>query len=81
MIFSLHIIDAALGLGNIRSLHRHWPEVEKMLVMVDSFKTPRALWHTDAEFSRRMLGEWDKIEPYKARGFIAEWPAGETCDR
>ena len=90
VIFSLPIIDAALGLANIRSviclgntwtarrypmtLHRHWPEVEKMLVMVDSFRTPRALWHTDAEFSRRMLREWDKIEPYKAKGFIAEWP-------
>jgi uncharacterized SAM-binding protein YcdF (DUF218 family) len=94
VIFSLPIIDAALGLANIRSviclgntwtarrypmtLHRHWPEVEKMLVMVDSFRTPRALWHTDAEFSRRMLHEWHKIEPYKARGFIAEWPACET---
>jgi len=28
------------------TLHRHWPEVEKMLVMVDRFETPRALWHT-----------------------------------
>jgi uncharacterized SAM-binding protein YcdF (DUF218 family) len=90
VIFSLPIIDAAIGLKNIRSviclgntwtarrypmtLHRHWPEVEKMLVMVDTFKTPRSLWHTDAEFSRRMLSEWDKIEPYKARRFIAEWP-------
>jgi uncharacterized SAM-binding protein YcdF (DUF218 family) len=90
VIFSLPVIDAALGLSNIRSviclgntwtarrypmtLHRHWPEVEKMLVMVDSFATPRALWHTDPEFSRRMLREWDKIEPYKAKGFIAEWP-------
>ena len=90
VIFSLPIINAALGLANIRSviclgntwtarrypmtLHRHWPEVEKMLVMVDSFRTPRALWHTDAEFSRRMLSEWDKIELYKAKGFIAEWP-------
>ena len=97
VIFSLPIIDAALGLANIRSviclgnswtarrypmtLHRHWPEVEKMLVTVDSFRTPRALWHTDAEFSRRMLHEWLKIEPYKARGFIAEWPACETRDR
>jgi len=79
VIFSLPIIDAALGLNNIRSviclgntwtarrypmtLHRHWPEVEKMLVMIDSFETPRSLWHTDAEFSRRMLNEWDKIEP------------------
>jgi hypothetical protein len=22
----------------------------------------------------RVLAEWDKIEPYKAMGFIAEWP-------
>jgi uncharacterized SAM-binding protein YcdF (DUF218 family) len=90
IIFSLPIIDAALGLNNIRSviclgntwtarrypmtLHRHWPKVEKMLVMVDSFKTPRPLWHTDPEFRRRVLLEWDKIEPYKAKGFIADWP-------
>ena len=88
--FSLPVIDAALGLANIRSviclgnswtarrypmtLHRHWPEVEKMLVTVDSFATPRALWHTDPEFRRRILFEWDKIEPYRAKGFIAEWP-------
>ena len=66
VIFSLPVIAAALGLKNIRSviclgnrwtarrypmtLHRHWPEVEKMLVTVDSFATPRALWHTDPEF-------------------------------
>jgi uncharacterized SAM-binding protein YcdF (DUF218 family) len=91
VIFSLPVIDAALGLKNIRSviclgntwtarrypmtLHRHWPEVEKMLVTVDSFATPRWRWHTDPAFRRRILGEWDKIEPYKAKGFIAEWPA------
>jgi uncharacterized SAM-binding protein YcdF (DUF218 family) len=90
VMFSLPVIDAALGLNNVRNviclgntwtgrryamtLHRHWPEVEKMLITVDSFKTPRALWHTDGEFRRRVLSEWDKIEPYKARGFIAEWP-------
>ena len=90
VIFSLPLIDAVLGLRNIRSviclgntwtarrypmtLHRHWPEVEKMLITVDSFETPLALWHTDPEFRIRVLSEWDKIEPYKARGFIAEWP-------
>jgi uncharacterized SAM-binding protein YcdF (DUF218 family) len=90
VICSLPILDAALGLKNIRSviclgnrwtarrypmtLHRHWPEVEKMLVTVDSCATPLALWHTDPEFRRRVLDEWDKIEPYKAKGFIAEWP-------
>ena len=92
VIFSLPIIDAALGLDNIRSviclgntwtarrypmtLHRHWPEVEKLLVTVDSFATPRSQWHTEPEFRRRVLHEWDKIEPYKAKGFIAEWPVG-----
>jgi uncharacterized SAM-binding protein YcdF (DUF218 family) len=90
VIFALPVIDAALGLSNIRSviclgntwtarrypmtLQRHWPEVEKMLITVDSFDTPLSLWHTDPEFRRRMLSEWDKIEPYKAKGFIAEWP-------
>jgi uncharacterized SAM-binding protein YcdF (DUF218 family) len=90
VIFSLPIIDAALGLRNIRSviclgntwtarrypmtLHRHWPEVEKLLLTVDSFATPRTHWHTDAEFRRRVLHEWDKIAPYSAKGFIAEWP-------
>jgi uncharacterized SAM-binding protein YcdF (DUF218 family) len=90
VIFSLPVINAALGLANVRSviclgnswtarrypmtLHRHWPEVEKMLVTVDSFAMPRALWHTDPEFRRRILAEWDKIEPYKAKGFVAEWP-------
>jgi len=88
--FSLPVIDAAIGLKNIRSviclgnswtarryamtLHRHWPEVEKMLCNVDTFETPLKLWHTHPGFRSRVLREWDKIEPYKAKGFIAEWP-------
>jgi uncharacterized SAM-binding protein YcdF (DUF218 family) len=90
VIFSLPVIEAALGLKNIRSviclgnswtarrypmtLHRHWPEVEKMLITVDSFETPLSLWHTHAVFRARILSEWDKIEPYKAKGVIAKWP-------
>jgi uncharacterized SAM-binding protein YcdF (DUF218 family) len=90
VMFSLPLIETALGLKNIRSviclgntwtarrypmtLHRHWPEVEKMLITVDGFGTPRALWHTDPAFRARILREWDKIEPYMAKGFIAEWP-------
>ena len=90
VVFSLPVIDAVLGLANIDSviclgntwtarrypmtLQRHWPDVEKLLVTVDGFATPRARWHTDPEFCRRVLKEWDKIEPYKAKGFIADWP-------
>lgn len=94
VIFSLPLLDATLGLANIHSviclgntwtgrryamtLHRHWPEVEKMLMTVDSFATPRALWHTDPAFRIRVISEWDKIEPYLAKGFIAEWPAAQA---
>jgi uncharacterized SAM-binding protein YcdF (DUF218 family) len=90
VIFSLPVLDEALGLKSIHSviclgntwtarrypmtLHRHWPEVEKMLVTVDSFETPLALWHTHPVLRKRILHEWDKIEPYMARGFIAQWP-------
>lgn len=91
VIFALPILQARLGLANIRSviclgsswtarrypmtLQRHWPQVEKMLVTVDAFDTPVEQWHSHAEFRVRVLREWDKIAPYKARGFIADWPA------
>jgi uncharacterized SAM-binding protein YcdF (DUF218 family) len=90
VIFSLPVIEAALGLANIKrviclgnswtarrypmTLQRHWPDVAKMLVTVDGFATPRGRWHTNPEFCRRVVQEWDKIEPYKEKGFIADWP-------
>jgi hypothetical protein len=88
--FSLPVIDAALGLGNVKSLiclgkvciarrypmtvQRHWPEVAKMLVTVNPYGVPVERWHTDPVFRERVLDEWRKIEPYRARGFIADWP-------
>jgi uncharacterized SAM-binding protein YcdF (DUF218 family) len=90
VIFSLPIIDAHIGRANIHSviclgniwtarrypmtLHRHWPEVEKMLVALNPFETAVEQWHTDPMFRALVLREWDKIEPYKQKGFIAEWP-------
>ncbi|MGJ5096550.1 YdcF family protein [Bradyrhizobium oligotrophicum] len=90
VVLALPVIDAALGLANVGSviclgnswtarryamtLQRQWPEVEKMLLTVDGFGIPRHLWHTHPEFRRRVLDEWDKIAPYKAKGYIAEWP-------
>ncbi|CCD84507.1 conserved hypothetical protein [Bradyrhizobium sp. ORS 285] len=90
VLFSLPVIDAALGLANVSTMiclgnswtarryamtvQRHWPEVEKMLLTVDGFGVPRHLWHTHPEFRRRVLSEWDKIESYTAKGFIAAWP-------
>lgn len=90
VILSLPVIDTALGRTNIRSviclgkictarrypmtLHRHWPEVEKMLVTINPYGAPAERWHTDPVFCARVLAEWRKIEPYKARGYIADWP-------
>jgi uncharacterized SAM-binding protein YcdF (DUF218 family) len=90
VMFSLPIIDAALGRQNIRSviclgkvctarrypmtLQRHWPEVDKMLMTVNPYGVPVERWHTDALFRERVLAEWHKIAPYKAQGFIADWP-------
>ncbi len=95
VIFSLPVLDARIGLANIRSviclgnawtarrypmtLHRHWPAMEKMLVTVNSFETPVESWHTNPVFRALVLAEWDKIEPYKEKGFIAEWPERERC--
>jgi uncharacterized SAM-binding protein YcdF (DUF218 family) len=90
VIFSLPIIDAQIDRNNIGSvialgkvctsvrylmtLQRHWPEVEKMLATVNPFATPVERWHTDPAFRERVVLEWRKIEPYRARGFIADWP-------
>jgi len=90
VLFSLPLIDAALGRKNITSviclgkictarrypmtLQRHWPEVEKMLVTVNPYAVPVDQWHTDPVFRHRVLTEYAKIDPYKAQGFIADWP-------
>jgi len=90
VIFSLPVIERELGLSSVRSviclgnfwtarrypmtLQRYWPDPEKMLVVVNHYDTPNELWHTNPELCSRVLGEWEKMEPYKSRGFIADWP-------
>ena len=90
VILSLPVIDAALGQKNIGSviclgkictarrypmtLHRHWPEVEKMLVTINPYGAPVERWHSDPVFRERVLLEWRKIEPYRIKGYIADWP-------
>lgn len=90
VVYSLPVIEQHVGLDNVSSviclgnfwtarrypmtLHLHWPAPDKMLVTVNHYATPNELWHTDPVLSARVTTEWDKIEPYKARGFIAAWP-------
>ena len=90
VVFSLPVIDAALDRQSIRTviclgkictarrypmtLHRYWPEVAKMLATVNPYAVPVERWHTDPTFRDHVLAEWRKIAPYKAQGFIADWP-------
>jgi uncharacterized SAM-binding protein YcdF (DUF218 family) len=90
VIFSLPIINRRIGLKNIDSvialgkvctsvrylmtLQRHWPAVEKMLFAVNYFGHPIEQWPQHAVTRERILREWRKLEPYKAAGFIADWP-------
>jgi uncharacterized SAM-binding protein YcdF (DUF218 family) len=90
VIFSLPIVDSHIGLKNIRSvialgkvctsvrylmtLQRHWPEVEKMLFAVNYFGHPIEQWPQHEVTRARILREWNKLAPYKAAGFIADWP-------
>ncbi|MDP3746303.1 MAG: YdcF family protein [Phenylobacterium sp.] len=90
VIFSLPILEGQIGLANIGSLiavgklhtsarylmtlHRHWPGVRKMLVVVNYHDHPAEAWHRHPGLRADVLREWRKIEPYKAAGFIVDLP-------
>jgi len=94
VVNSLPIIDQAVGLANISSLiavgklctsrrylmtlQRYWPTVHKMLVPVNWFGVPAEDWHLHPHVRARIVSEWEKIEPYKQRGFIVDWPNDQS---
>jgi hypothetical protein len=51
-----------------------YPMTPTMLVAVNPYAAPVDHWHTDPLFRHRVLTEYAKIAPYKAQGFIADWP-------
>ena len=90
VIFSLPILEARLGLANIHSLialgkattsvrylmtlHRHWPQVRKMLVTVNHLPYPMEEWPKHPELRDKVLAEWRKVAAYRDLGFISDWP-------
>lgn len=72
-------IGSVLGIGQIHgsrrfimTLEKHWPEVTKMFSTPNYYPAPREKWHSDPEFREDVLREFNKVAPYKEKGFIAE---------
>ena len=88
VLFSLPVIDSALGLEEVKSvlaigkfrtsrrylmtMQKHWPEVRKMLVPIHYHKVDREKWHEDDELRGQVIAEWERIVPYFRQGFVAE---------
>lgn len=75
----LENIKSVLGIGQIHgsrrfimTLEKHWPEVTKMFSTPNYYDASREEWHTDEKFRRDVLREFNKVAPYKEKGFIAE---------
>ncbi len=91
--FSLPPLDAAVGLNSIDSilamglactgvrylmtLEKHWPGPAKRLYAVNWFGRPLEDWPRHPDMRARVLGEWEKLETYRRRGFLAPWPPSD----
>jgi uncharacterized SAM-binding protein YcdF (DUF218 family) len=66
-IYHIHAARRAL-----MTLEQQWPELIKMLATTNCYPVPKKLWYTDPAFKSAVLSEFNKVAPYKAKGFIAE---------
>ncbi|TFW31333.1 YdcF family protein [Massilia horti] len=78
-IMDLDTIRSVLVIGKICStrrylmtLQRHWPGLHLSVYPVNYFGVPAECWHQHDEFRRRVLGEFEKIPRYLAKGFLEE---------
>lgn len=75
----LENISSVLGIGQIHgsrrflmTLEQHWPQVTKMFTAPNYYPVSREDWHTHPTFRRAVLKEFNKVAPYKKKGFIRE---------
>ena len=91
VLFSLPVIDAALGPPEHRKRHLPRQDLHGAALPHDPAaplargrqdagddqsvcRTGRALAHRSGIPLTRVMEEWRKIEPYREKGFIADWP-------
>jgi uncharacterized SAM-binding protein YcdF (DUF218 family) len=78
-VMDIAAIQSVVVIGKICStrrylmtLQRHWPGLSLSVSPVNYFGVPAERWHEHDEFRARVLGEFDKIPGYLARGFLEE---------
>lgn len=95
--FAMKLLDETKGLANISSvlgigqihgsrrflmtLEKHWPQATKMFTAPNYFPVSREDWHTDPEFRKAVLREFEKIAPYKSKDFIREIDMDDLCNK
>jgi len=67
VIYHMHAARRAL-----MTLEKHWPALIKMIATTNCYGVPKKLWYTNPAFKKAVLTEWDKVAPYKDKGFISE---------
>jgi len=67
VIYHIHAARRAL-----MTLEQQWPELIKMLATTNCYGVPKKLWYTDPKFKNAVMNEFNKVAPYKAKGYIAE---------
>ncbi|MBI1215874.1 MAG: YdcF family protein [Alphaproteobacteria bacterium] len=72
-------VHSVIGVGRlhasrrfIMTLEKHWPEVTKMFSAPNNYGVPPQDFMRSDEFREDVLREFNKITPYKEKGFIAE---------
>jgi hypothetical protein len=88
IIYSMAILDDMFGIEKIKSmmaighihasrrflmtLERQWPEVIKMFKTSNCFDVPVSQWHTQPDFKKGVIFEWENTPLSLARDYIRE---------
>ncbi len=81
-------IGSVIGIGQIHAsrrfimtLEKHWPDVVKMFSTPNYYPVDKKDWHKDKKFRSDVMREFNKVAPYKKKGFIAEVDLDEIAEK
>ena len=81
-------IGSIIGIGQIHAsrrflmtLEKHWPDVVKMFSTPNYYPVDKKDWHKDEKFRDDVMREFNKVAPYKKKGFIAEVDLDDLAEK